>query len=84
MFNREIPEEFRQDIINVVQRNSGRIIFARLDLIYCMTMYYRFVGKVYADETVEECVERDMKCPNCKGKIQAYFKNAVNTWQNGE
>jgi hypothetical protein len=82
MYIREIPEEHRKEIIEIVNRNKGSVIrFSHLDLIKLFTYYYRYIGNLRPGKDVRQTAMIEMQCGKCVGRVQKYFINEVAKWQ---
>lgn len=77
----EVPEEIRPDIIEVMKRNSTRLVYYYKDLEYLMTLYYRYCVRLYKNETVEAKVASGMRCFSCKADVIMYFKKQLQIWE---
>jgi hypothetical protein len=82
MYIREIPEEHRAEIIEIVNRNKGSVIrFGHLDLVKLFTYYYRYIGNLRANKDLRQTVMLEMQCGKCVGRVQSYFVAKVKEWQ---
>jgi len=82
MYIREIPEEHRQEIIDIVNKNKGNVIrFGHLDLVKLFTYYYRFIGSLRPGKDVRQTVMIEMQCGKCIARVQKYFLSKVKEWQ---
>ena len=80
MYEIDIPKEIRQDIITVINRNKNRLSWPHADMKYAMTIYYRYIAKPHSYETVEQRVNKDISCGNCRLKAVARIKQQIQKW----
>jgi hypothetical protein len=80
MYKYELPEELREDVKAVFERNASRLIPSTDDLLYLMNLYYRYCVRLSRGQTVENEVKVGINCSKCKGKVLYYFKNEIRTW----
>lgn len=80
MYIREIPEEYRKEVLEIMERNSTILLFSRPDLERLFYLYYRYVKVLKPYEQFEKLMKNDLNCRACKGKVIMYFKNIVHEW----
>jgi len=80
MYGYELPEELREDVKAVFERNKDRLIPNDTDFRYLMGLYYRYCVRLSQGQTVAHKVKKGMTCMACKGKVIYYFKNQLTQW----
>lgn len=80
MYIREIPEQYRQEVKDIMERQKTMLYMPIKDRQTLFNYYYRFIYVMHRGETVQGKIQQDIKCPSCIGKVIAYFKNVVNEW----
>lgn len=68
-----IPEQIREDVATVVDRNRGKMMFNLPDLQYLFDVYNRYIAPSSDPE--------DINCNNCKGKVFNRMRRIVDNWQ---
>jgi hypothetical protein len=75
MYIREIPEQDRAEVLDIMTRNKSNMLFNDADLRRLFYLYYRYIKTLGRGETVEKRMQKDLSCPACKGKVIMYFRN---------
>jgi hypothetical protein len=80
MYIREIPEQFREEIKAIMERNKSSLYMPIKDRQTLFNYYYRFIYTMRKGESVQGKIQQDITCGSCIGKVIAYFKNVVHEW----
>lgn len=80
MYIREIPEQYREEIKAIIERQKTMLYMPYADRQTLFNYYYRFIYKIRSGETVQGKINQDIRCGSCIGKVVHYFKNAVLEW----
>jgi cytidine deaminase len=77
----DIPQELRPKIIEYVNKAGKSMTWNREQLVWLLTVYYRYVEKLGRFKTVAEKVRTKMRCGDCREKMLDYFENEIDKWQ---
>lgn len=80
MYIREIPEQYREEIKQIMDRGKGMIYQPIGDRKRLFYFYYRFIYNMRQGENIEAKIKQDLTCPSCIGKVMSYFKKVVHEW----
>lgn len=80
MYIREIPEQYRQEIKAIMERQKTMLYLPYADRQTLFNYYYRFIYKLRSGETMQGKIKQDIGCGSCVGKVIHYFKNVVSEW----
>lgn len=80
MYIREIPNEYRDLVKQIMTKQQTNFILSGNDKETLFNLYYRYIVKLRQGETVESRMRQDFNCSACIGKVIHYFKNAVLQW----
>lgn len=80
MYIREIPDENRQEVKDIMLRTESSILILREDLERLFYLYYRYIKVLQRGENMQKRMSKDLSCSACKGKVIMYFRNIVNQW----
>jgi hypothetical protein len=78
MYVREVPQEYREEIKNIMQNMQTMPAYKDIERLFYF--YYRYIKVLQRGENAEKRMKKDLSCPSCKGKVIYYFKNIVLEW----
>ena len=77
----DIPEDLRPKIIEYVNDAPKRMTWSEPQLIFLMTVYYRYVEQLGRFKTVAEKVKVKMRCGDCRNEMLEYFEHQADIWE---
>ena len=80
MYIREIPEQYREEIKVIMERQKKMLYLPYKDRETLFNYYYRYIYRLRPNESVESKIKQDITCGSCIGKVIHYFKNIVSEW----
>lgn len=80
MYIREIPEQYRDEVKQIMLKPSMSLLPDVTDLKRLFYLYYRYIKVIRKGENVQKMMDKDLGCPACKGKVIMYFRNIVHQW----
>lgn len=80
MYIRQIPNEYRNEIKEIMVRQKTALYMPIKDRQKLFHYYYRFIYNARHGEDIQAKIKQDITCPSCIGKVISYFKNVVNQW----
>jgi hypothetical protein len=80
MYSREIPEEYRAEVKQIMQKPSMSMLPEMTDLKRLFYLYYRYIKVLHKNEDAKKRMNKDLGCPACKGKVIMYFRNIIHQW----
>lgn len=80
MYIREIPEQYREEIKAIMERQKKMLYLPFADRKTLFYYYYRFIYVMRQGESLEAKIEKDLRCGSCIGKVLSYFKKTVIEW----
>ena len=80
MYIREIPEQHREEIKAIMERQKKMLYLPFDDRRTLFYYYYRFIYVLRQGESFEAKIEQDLRCGSCIGKVMSYFKKTVIEW----
>jgi len=81
MYKVKIPEELRPKIIEYINNAGKSMKWNQKQLIWLLTIYYRYVEQLGRFKTVEEKVKTKMRCGDCRETMLDYFEQKIDEWQ---
>lgn len=78
MYVREIPEEYREEVKEIIGRIT--MIPKREDMERLFYLYYRYIKVISRGEDPIKRMKKDLNCGSCRGKVLYYFRNIVSEW----
>lgn len=80
MYIREIPEQYREEIKAIMERQKTMLYLPFADRKTLFYYYYRFIYVMRKGESVQAKIDEDLTCGSCIGNVLSYFKKAVHEW----